>query len=212
MLRNKKVISILLVLFIIMQPFKAAAKPQNTVHPMAEFKVSADISEIPDFDGIIYVYIYDSRDKIQVFGLEPKNNFSSTYELPTGEATLYKVMIRDNKGTELRMNYTTEGSWNIREDTKENNINFKIQNGLEEDNNITEDNEEESSKEKKEKSEEESNKEKKRKAEEEEKEKSRNKRRIINFIIDIVLISLFSVILVYIKYKDKKREKESGEK
>lgn len=209
MSKNKKIISIFLILFIILQPFKAAADPEveNNSKMPANFTVNIDISEVVDFDGVIYVYIYDSQGKINVFGLNKKNNFTNTYQIAVGQAELYKVLIEDCKGTELRMEYTTQGDLMAIENSKKNKFTIKLKKGFEENTNETQqDNNAE------EKTQEEIEEESIKQEQQEQKEKSREKRRMINFIMDGFLIVLVGAIWLYLKYKDKKREKESGEK
>lgn len=210
MSNHRKIISILLILFMILQPFKADADPKDNLKMPTKFTVNADISEIPNFDGVIYVYIFDGNGKINVFGLDKNNNFTATYEISLGQAELYKVLINDYKGTELRMEYTTEGDLLAGESSEKNKLTLKLKKGLEEKNDEIQedDNVEENIQESKEKIKEESIEQE----QHQQKEKSREKRRMINFFMDGFLIILVSTIWLYLKYKDKKIEKESGEK
>lgn len=195
---------------------RADVKRTYSVETVNNITVNANISNEQNFDGEIYFFIKDSTNTKRVFVLNRDNNFSSTYELPIGEANVSGLTIYDKDRATMSLPYTYEGDLKTTAD-KAAVFSINIDNGSEvkENENTAQsldsqsksnsDTEEDSSKNENSIGEKEDTK------SNDSSNTSINPKRsiwtIINFIIDVILIIVVGGIVLFIKYREKRKDK-----
>lgn len=133
----KKINTILLILLITVSSFALVVKADtpNSTETVSKVTVKANVN---NFKGEIYFFINDSKDKKRVFVLNKENGFSSTYQLPTGEAKILDIKFYDTNSNQIKVSYDYNGTLNTTAD-KEAILTINV-NGILTDNNSTDQN------------------------------------------------------------------------
>lgn len=207
----KKFSTILLILFFTLNSFilvKADTPNPNSTQTVNKVTVKANIN---NFNGEIFFFINDSKDKKRVFVLNKRNSYSTTYELPTGDSKILDIKFFDQNNNQVTASYNYNGTLNTTAD-KEAIFTINV-NGILTDQNSTDQNSTNQNVT-------EQNSANQNVADKNVTNKnvidknSTNKNvtiktstgTIINLIIDFILIAVVGGIALFIKYKEKRRK------
>lgn len=223
MLKKNRFVVLALALFFIFvnSPVIAKADVQKSysVESTNNVTVKAKISNANSFDGQVYFFIKDSKGMKRVFVLDKDDNYSKTYELPTGKSEIIGITVYDKDKNSISMPYTYDGSLNTTTDQAAV-FNINLDNG----NAATENSEQD-----KESSEDENTNtndinqtaqqenqadEQKNADENNNNQKSSasspmSNKTIINIVIDGTLLIVVGGMFLYLKRKEKKKNKEN---
>lgn len=208
---------LLLILFITVNSFALIVKADtpNSTETVNKVTVKGNIN---NFKGEIFFFINDSKDKKRVFVLNKENGFSSTYQLPTGEAKILDIKFYDENNNQITASYNYNGTLNTTTD-KDAILNINVNGILTDDNstnqnttdqntinqNLTDQNNTDQTKENvtdgnnKKNSTDQNN--------TVNNQIKNSKGTIINLIIDVILIALTGGIVLFMKYKEIKKRK-----
>lgn len=214
---------VFILLFSLVNPMiaKADAKKSYSIETINSFTVNANIKNADNFDGEIYLIITDSKNMKRVFVLNKNNNFSSTYQLPIGQAKILDMTVYDRDRNQIAVPYTYTGKLNATtEEAAQFTINLDNNNlsteSLDQDNENTEDENSSSSDDNETAQQEKTN-------DEQKNDKENNTestgqvpsgvgiRTIINWTINIIAFIVVGGLLLYIKFKEKNNKKDEQE-